>query len=263
MKNWDNNALPHNHRIIIVKIISSLLLLLNSLILFSQGADEQQTVSQPFYFKLLYGFQLSFGPDNNQAEITGGTDSLYYDNKEHLVPGFKDSHPFDLIFGYRGKFVCLEGTMRYFRQDIGLVKQVYQSESQFIMADMLTIKTAIIREKDCCRSLFSYAYGFFVSTTFPAASRMNEQIKNQYMIESFEHRVQLNWGLDLNAALNFRKTGISLLIGMGGTMPGIIGRIGKIDMQSGSPYSTTHPSIKMYSFQYLIGAKYRFGKSKN
>ena len=62
-----------------------------------------------------------------------------------------------------------------------------------------------------------------------------------------------NWGIDFNYLVPLGEKGLYALMGASGTMPGFAGSIGKIQMQSASPYSTVHSNIRMYSVKIFLG----------
>jgi hypothetical protein len=230
-----------------------------SIVLFSilsEGyATAQQNSRRPFFYELHVALQSSFGPSESQAEIAGGTDTMYYDNKKHYSPGFRSCTLPEFVAGYYKDNFKFQGTLGYFVQDIGLVQDLSTNEYPFILADMFSVKvSALLRlAKSDKRAPFGLTTGVFIGCLIPVSYDMNDQTKADFGFDSIQPAVQLNWGVYYSYSILLSKKGLYAIAGATMTMPGTIGCIGKIQMQPDSPYSTIRDNIKMYSLEGFIG----------
>lgn len=234
------------------KIVASIVLFS---VLSGGYATAQQNSRRPFFFELHVASQESFGPSESHAEIAGGTDTMYYDNKEHLSSGFKSSTLPEFVAGYYKDDFKLQGTFGYFVQDIGLLQDFSTNEYPFILADMFSVKmSALFRlAKSDKRIPFGFNTGFFIGCLIPVSYNMNDRTKSDFTISGIQHAVQLNWGAYYSYTIQLSKKGLYAIAGATMTMPGTIGSIGKIQMQPGSTYYTVRDNIKMYSLVGFIG----------
>jgi hypothetical protein len=230
-----------------------------SIVLFltlSEGnATAQQNSGRPFFYELHVASQGSFGPSESQAEIAGGTDTMYYDNKKHFSPGFRSCTLPEFVAGYCEGDFRLQGTFGYFVQDIGLVQDFSTNEYPFILADMFSVKVSALYRlaKSDKRAPFGFTTGFFIGCLIPVSYDMNDQTKADFGFNSIQHAVQLNWGVYYSYSILLSKKGLYAIAGATMTMPGTVGCVGKIEMQTDSPYSIIRDKIKMYSLEGFIG----------
>ena len=215
----------------------------------------QKDAKASFCFAFQVASQSSFGPTESQAEIVGGMDTLYYDNKAHFIPGFRSSMVSELAIGYRKNILQWQSTISYFVKDIGLIQKVSSNEYPFMLADMLSIKISAhlqLTNNDVPKP-DGLLTGFFVGSFFPVAYKMDPQTKADFAVKDFNPSAQLCWGIDLQYNKRLAHQGWYIVAGITGTMPGLVGGIGKIELQAHSPYQVKRDEIKMYAISGFLG----------
>ena len=230
-------------------------------LVFTEIAQSQ--TSKPYYFEIRAASQNSFGPSENQAEIAGGIDTMSFDRKRHLIPGFKSSFSPEVVIGYRKGFLHFETTVGYYSQDIGLIPKVFNLEYPFAILEMLSIRfTGLLQLSDTQkRGQYGLYMGFFIKPVFPMTSKQDENTKAEYGMD-FKKALQVNWGVDYKYLFRIGKKGSYISTGATITMPGIIGSIGKIEPGSGSQYAVIHDQIRMFTINAYLGIGFGLGKTK-
>ncbi len=228
-------------------------------LIFTEIAQSQ--TSKPYYFEIRAASQNSFGPSENQAEIAGGIDTMSFDRKRHLIPGFKSSFSPEVVIGYRKGFLHFETTVGYYSQDIGLINKVFKMEYPFAVLEMLSVRfTGFLQLSDHLkRGQYGLYMGFFIKSVFPMTSKQDENTKAEYGMD-FKKALQVNWGVDYKYLIRIGKKGSYISTGATITIPGIIGSIGKIEQRSGSEYTVIRDKIQMFTINAYIGLGFSLGK---
>lgn len=229
--------------------------------LFVGNLRSQSHISKPFYVEINVAARSSFGPSENQAEISGGVDTLSFDHKKHLIPGFKSALAPELVIGYRKDNLHFESTISWFSQDIGLIHKLFNIEYPFAVSEMVSIKLNTLlqfcdRQKNGEYGLYM---GVFVEPVFSVSNKLNKQTRTEFSV-GFRPSVQMNWGVDYKYLFRIGKKGAYLSTGASVTMPGIIGSIGKIDALPGSSYSIVRDKVQMFTIKGSIGIGFGLGK---
>lgn len=243
--------------------ISEISLIVYSFFLFNCKVAAQQVSSDSFYFEFHTAIQNSFGPSENQAEIIGGYNPNSYDEKKHLITGFKECFVPEIVVGYRKKNMQLQSSMGYYKQDIGLIQNFEKVEYPFLLSNMLSVKiTALYQLSNSERRGFYGLYaGIFIGTVIPTSYTLNEQTKAEFGIDDFHTAAQFNWGIDFKYNLKLGKKGFYVSGGTSLTFPGIIGSLGNIELLPSSSYTIVRDEIKMYSINIFCGLGFQLEKN--
>jgi len=230
--------------------------------LFGNPAIAQHNSKQSFYFELHGAALGSFGPSEGQAEINGGVDSLYYDHKKHFFPGFKTAFAPELTAGYQKNKIRFQSTVGYFEQDIALIQKFHPGEYPFVLAKMLSVRVSAML--GCSNYEKRGPYGFYTAisfgSVFPIGHEMNDQTKANFALDDFQSAAEYLWSFDESYSLALGKKGLYMVAGLSLTMPGLLGCVGKINVQPNSPYAIIRDKIKMYSYTGFLGFGYRLEK---
>lgn len=227
-------------------------------ILFTGHAVAQQNQKQPFSFEVHAGIMSGFGPSESQAEIAGGVDSLYFDQKKHLIPGFKKANGVELAAGYQKNKIRVQSTIAYYGQDIGLIQRVSSNEYPFVKAKMLSAKASVMLqlsnpEKVGCDGFYA---GITLGLISPISYKMNDETKAAFNFKDFRPSAQFFWSMDYSYSFRIAK-GFYFNVGASVTMPGLVGCVGRMEMQPNSDYTITRDKVKMYAVSGFIGYGYR------
>lgn len=245
---------------IIRKIILRAELILFWVFLITLSTLAQQKNFKHFYTELHLGIKYNFGPTEDQAEIVGGFDSLYYDNFQHFFPGFKTSVPVELVVGYNfDNSVHLESTLGYYKLDMALIQNFNRSEYPFLIADMVSMKVSVlfrISDEDIDSS-FGISTGMSFGAVFPFSNEINKETKSYFGIKDFQQSLELFFEVNAIGYLPLNYDGLYLTAGASFTLPWLIGSIGEIEMQSGSSYSITRDDVLLHSISGFVGVGYR------
>jgi len=96
----------------------AVLVFMNYLLLPAQSNRQNR-----FTVSVSCGITPHFGQFNPQAELTGGTDTLFFDTLRHYIPGFKSSYPIVINFGYQSQSrFTADLHIDYHIIDVGLIK---------------------------------------------------------------------------------------------------------------------------------------------
>ena len=230
--------------------------------LFFIGMAQSQT-SRSCYFEIRIAPQSSFGPSEKQAEIAGEIDTMSFDRKRHLIPGFKSTFSPEMVLGFRKGNLHFEGTVGFYSQDIGLIHKVFKMEYPFTVVEMASIRlTGLLQMSDPLKKEIYGAYvGFFVKPVFPISWKSDENSKAEFAV-GFRKTVQVNWGLDYKYLIRIGKKGTYVSTGATVAMPGIIGSIGKIEQRPGSQYSVIRDKIQMFTINAYLGIGFGLAKTK-
>jgi hypothetical protein len=225
-------------------------------------AIAQHNSKESFYFESHAGVLSSFGPTESQAEITGGIDTLYYDQKKHFIPGFTSAFTAELTAGYQKNKARFQSTIGYFKQDFRLIQKYSPEEYPYVLAKMLSVRASVMLglsnyEK---RGPYGFYTGISFCLVFPIAYEMNDQTKATFEFDDFQPAAQLSWTLDLSYSIALGKSGLYTLAGFYLVIPGLVGCVGKMNMQSNPTHNLVHDKIKMYSYTAFLGFGYRLGK---
>lgn len=220
--------------------------------------NAQDNHKHNFYTEFHMGVKYNFGPTETQAEIVGGYDSLSYDHLQHYNPGYKTSVPIEFIFGYiADELFRIEGTLSYYKLDIGLVQTLNLSEYPFLKADMLSIKTSgLFGFNDIANdSSINFSSGISIGAVFPFSSNFSEGTKNNFGIKDFQSGVQIFFEINASGSLALSDR-LYLSAGASFTLPWVVGSIGKLEMQPGSQYSIVRDEVILYSIGGYLGIGY-------
>ena len=221
----------------------------------------QSQTSKNYYIEIRAASQNSFGPSDKQAEIAGGIDTMSFDRKKHLIPGFKSSNSPVVVVGFRKGNLHFETAVGYYSQDIGLIHKVFDMEYLFAVLEMLSLRFSGLlqfsdRQK---RGPYGLYMGFFIRPVFPVTWKLNENSKAEFAM-AFHCAPQANWGLDYKYLLRIGKKGGYLSTGATVTMPGIIGSIGKLESLPNSQYTVIRNKIQMFTINAYLGLGFNLGK---
>jgi len=235
--------------------------LLTVLIVISIDTVAQKKQSKYFFMEVKYGVLSGFGPSKNQAELVGGIDTLSFDKKLHLIPGFKNSYPIYVTMGYMANYLQIQGTLGYYSLDIGLGKVANDYMQGLLTAQMMLLKVEVQAHLSTIRKgRWDNRYGVMSSISFngtiPLAHTMNTTRKLEYRIDSFKPSFQLNWNVDICLKIPLGKKGFYGVANAGLTMPGLVGSIGTLSTEPESPFAATRSKVKMYFFNTSIGLGY-------
>jgi len=240
-------------------------------ILHFYSISAQEKSANPFFWELHIAAQGSFGPSETQAEIAGGVDSMSYDNKKHFSPGFKGCFPLEMSFGFNKlsgdtffRCVQFQSTVSYFKQDIGMVQLFGNDENPFVLADMLSIRAAVLLQLSDFkkRGVHGLYVGLFIGSHFPVAIDMNEQTKAEFGIRAFSRSAMFYWGADYKYSLRIGRQGWFASTGASVIMPGTVGYIGKIELDPSSGYEIIRDEVRMYSIKAFLGIGIQLGIKK-
>jgi len=228
--------------------------ILFSTFLFSQ-IEAQEISKRSSYIELHTAVQGSFGPSLSQAEIAGGIDTLSFDNKKHLSPGFKTSVAAEFVAGIRRNKFQFQSTLGYYKQDIGLLEKFSQSGDPFFIADLLSVKASALLQLSNTekRGPNGFYTGFFIGSVFSVSTTLKDEIKINYAVKVIRPYSEIYWGIDYSYIQSFGKKGWYAIAGASITMPGLLGGIGKIEMENNSPYTIIRDKIQMYTVRGFIG----------
>lgn len=242
--------------------ISETSLIVYSFFIFSYKVSAQQFPSDSFYFEFHTAIQNSFGPSENQAEIVGGYNPNSYDEKEHLITGFKKCFVPEIVFGYQKKYIKLQSSIGYYKQDIGLIQNFEKVEYPFLLSNMLFVKVSALYQLSNSekKGFYGLYTGAFIGTVIPTSNALNAQTKAEFGIDDFRPAAQFNWGIDVKYNLQLGKKGLYVLGGTSLTFPGIIGSLGYIELLPSSSYTIVRDEIKMHSINLFCGFGFQLEK---
>lgn len=234
-------------------------ILLVLILLFGILTHAQDSTNHNFYSEFHLGLKYNFGPTETQAEIVGGYDTLSYDHKQHFSPGYKKSIPLEFLFGYLTDDVFrFEGTISYYKLDIGLLQSLNRSEYPFVILDMISLKASGILGLNEIGddSSINISSGVSVGAVYPFSTKLNQETQNNFGIKNFQPTVQIFFEISASASLALNDNGLYLEAGTSFTLPWVIGSIGKLEMQSDSQYSIIRDEVILHSISVYLGIGY-------
>lgn len=248
-----------------IHTVLAAMVLLTMFSIISSDINAQNKQKKHYYIELRGGILSGFGPSRSQAELVGGIDTMSFDKKLHVNAGFKNSYPVSLTLGYMMNDFQLQTTFSYYSLDIGLGKTIANDIKQLLIAKMMLAKVeAQGRIYTINKGKWDNRYGLFtslgISTSFPLSHKMNAIRAQEYGISSFNRSMQFNWNIDFNLKVPLGKKGVYGIVNAGLTMPGLVGSIGKLNVEPESSFTAARSRVKMYYFTSSIGLGYYFNK---
>lgn len=237
-------------------ILPRILILFVLLVVYSASAQELNRFPHK-YMEFNIGAQSHFGPYEKQAEISGGYDTLFYDHVKHYRPGFRDTYPVEVVFGfYRPRGFRMEGRIGYFKQDLGLIRLNSQEEFHLAYAPALSfnISTMLYLTNHPERIPFGFFAGFSAGCLLPLKYNLDQIVKKEFGLERIEPLPQLHLSLEGVWNARLTRSGLYFTLKLASDLPSLlIGSTGRFHMQEESSWEVNKRPIKMYSFRISTG----------
>lgn len=226
--------------------------------LFQNNILSQSNKSSNYFIDFRVATLGSFGPSKGQAEIVGGIDSVSFDNKRHLMPGFKNAVPIELTMGYQKKLVQFKVSLSFYNQNIGFIQTLSKNEYLLLSVGLVSTKiSSMIQFSDYeKRGPNGFKAGIFICNTFPVSINMFDATTTEFGISKIKPTSQFHWGIDYSYQISISKKGVYFIGTASTTLPGSIGSIGKIELNQTTTYTLMRDRIKVY----FICASFGFGK---
>jgi hypothetical protein len=242
------------------KIVTSvILIILGYLLAYSANAQESDRLPNK-YLEFHIGAQSHFGQTENQAEISGGHDTISFDNMNHFYPGFKSSVPVEIAIAFRcpGRLKIV-GCLGYFYHDLGLVKTLGQEEYHFARLGSVSINTSaqLYLGNYIEKIPFGFYCGFSAGCIYPITVSMDKQVEHLFGVDKIISKPQFHLGLEGVWNARLTKSGLYLTLKVATDLPlPLIGSLGKIKMNDDAEYTYNNKGIKMYSIGISGGIGY-------
>jgi hypothetical protein len=207
--------------------------------------------------------QYNFGPQQNQAEITGGPDSLFFGNIKTYGIGFKPYVPIGLTAGRMfGENFQMEVTVGYYSLDMawqykldGEVQKEYTSDVMHI-----GVSGCLVIPGNSAASRTKWLSGFSAGVARPLEIREKSISNPDFAPVSLKPATLFNFSLLSYFDIRLFRGGWFARAGVFFDFPGVLaGSIAKVAPYESPVLTTLDDEVKMYTLRAMAGLGYRFG----